>query len=438
MNEIINVEPKIIGQGAYGCVFKPGINCQGKTESDIGYISKLQTSGETLENELSISKKIQTIEDYTEYFSPILEKCPIKIEEIETKEINSCKISELKNPEKSDFFLDKVKFVGNNSLEKYLKIMIKGEPKKFIELFLETQIVLLESLEKLNEIKIIHNDLKEDNIICRDGDGRPIIIDFGLSMDNEYLEEKSSSIFSGGSLFSFLYSKDNNSQKEETSLPPPKNIQEEEKEEKEKEEKEKGPKGYKLSKYFFKYKPEYEVWCIDILLINYISNILNKDKIPSSIEIGEIDKIVNEYINKNTIFTTSNNNNSENVLIDDKEENETNLFFTKEEKEKFKNDLLEDFKVDKFPSWENLLNVILTYQKTWDNYALSVVYLRLLTTYKEEISKEINEKYEEYIKILKSVILSKPSERKLPEIIKQDILQALQKRKREQFIENIM
>jgi len=429
MNKILDIEPKIIGQGAYGCVFKPGINCEGKTETDIEYISKLQTSGETLENELNISKKIQTIEDYTEYFSPILEKCPIMIEQIETKEINNCKISDLKNPKESNFFLDKVKFVGNNSLENYLKIMLNGEPRKFIELFLETHMVLLESLEKLNETQIIHNDLKEDNIICRDHDGRPIIIDFGLSMDNDNLKEKISSIFKGGSLFSFLYPKkteqvelSKTQSKEDIVLSKTPETKEE-------------TKNFPLSKYFFKYEPKYEVWCIDILIINYILNILNKDEISSPIVIEKIDEILNDFIERNTIFK---NDTQINLNNKEEEEEEEESFFTKEEKEKFKNDLLEELSVDKNSSWENLLNILLTYKKTWDNYALSVINLRLLNTYKKEITKTINEKYEEYIKILKSVILSKPSERKMPEIIKQNILQVLQKTKRKQFIENII
>ena len=35
-------EQKIISEGSYGCIIKPGINCQGETMDDDNYISKIQ------------------------------------------------------------------------------------------------------------------------------------------------------------------------------------------------------------------------------------------------------------------------------------------------------------------------------------------------------------------------------------------------------------
>ena len=146
-------ESELIGQGSYGCVFRPSISSQGISENDGKYLSKLQLSGETLDNEISIGEKIKTIPNYEEYFSPILEKYPIRLEQIKIKEIENCEITNnsKKQPDMK-LFLDKLKYVGKNSLQNYLSIMKKGEPKKFVELFLESHIILLESLEKLNEM----------------------------------------------------------------------------------------------------------------------------------------------------------------------------------------------------------------------------------------------------------------------------------------------
>ena len=47
-NNMENSEQNIIGQGSYGCVFKPGINCKGKTNSSENYISKIQIDKLTL------------------------------------------------------------------------------------------------------------------------------------------------------------------------------------------------------------------------------------------------------------------------------------------------------------------------------------------------------------------------------------------------------
>jgi len=381
-------ESALIGQGSYGCVFKPNINDKGETEPNSKYISKLQLSGDTLENEINIGKKIQSITDYEEYFSPILEKYPIELKQIEKKqpELSDCEvIKDLKDD--TTIFLDKIKYVGKNSLQNYLSIMKKGEPKKFLELFLETNIILLESLEKLNKIGIIHNDLKEDNIICRNDDGRPILIDFGLSMDNDFMFlPNNNSIFN-------IFTQNTNTEKT-----PEKNTEE---------------KSSQINNYFFKYEPSYEVWCIDIVIINYILNVLKKEEISSPIKINII---IKDYIKKNKIF--------------EKKEEQQEYLFNEEEKNKFKDDLIEEFTKDSSQTWDNLLETLLTYQKTWDNYALSIIYLKLLKIHEEDIRKQIANKYDEYTNILKSIILSKPSERKLPEETKQNILQVLQKTKR--------
>jgi len=381
-------ESALIGQGSYGCVFKPNINNKGETESNSEYISKLQLSGDTLENEINIGKKIQSITDYEEYFSPILEKYPIELKQIEKEqpELSDCEVTkDLKDD--TTIFLDKIKYVGKNSLQNYLSIMKKGEPKKFLELFLETNIILLESLKKLNKIGIIHNDLKEDNIICRNDDGRPILIDFGLSMDND-----------------FMFLPNNNSilniftQNTNTERTTEKNTEE---------------KSSQLNNYFFKYEPSYEIWCIDITIINYILNVLKKKEISSP---TKINIIIEDYIKKNKIF--------------EKKEEQQEYLFNEEEKNKFKDDLEKEFEIYSSQTWDNLLETLLTYQKTWDNYALSIIYLRLLKINEEDIRKQIANKYDEYTKILKSIILSKPSERKLPEETRQNILQVLQKTKR--------
>ena len=36
------IELKLINQGSYGCVFKPGFTCSGKVENNEKYITKIQ------------------------------------------------------------------------------------------------------------------------------------------------------------------------------------------------------------------------------------------------------------------------------------------------------------------------------------------------------------------------------------------------------------
>ena len=228
-----NEKPKIIGEGAYGCVIKPGIDSQGNAYTVPGYISKIEIEKSTIFNEINVSNKIKQIPDYEDRFSPILENAPLELGKINVKEINDCKIVErITEPNSTRLEINKIKYVGKDSLEIYLLKMLEENPDKFIEMLIDTHIYLLDSLTELNKVGIIHNDIKENNILCRDESGVPIIIDFGLSIESEYLR-----------------------------LPPQASIIGSLSQEK---------KGSHIYKYFFKYEPSYEVWCIEIHILNYM------------------------------------------------------------------------------------------------------------------------------------------------------------------------
>ena len=59
----------------------------------------------------------------------------------------------------------------------------------------------------------------------------------------------------------------------------------------------------------------------------------------------------------------------------------------------------------------------------WDNYALSIVYLKIIVSF----GINQNEKIREYGELLKEIILSKPKERKTAEETKEAIKEVLQK-----------
>ena len=273
--------PKIIASGSYGCVFRPGINCEGKSTEDTRFVSKLQSSKVVSQNEINIGKLLQKVPGYEEYFSPIIENCPIGLGEIETKEVENCepikKSAEtfsVDSPQRaiygesrirvagfasraypSNIVINKIKYEGGNTLAKYLLIMLKENPVKFSELFLETHITLLESLKKLRELEVIHNDIKENNIICRDIDGRPIIIDFGISMEKKCMR------LPEGLLESFTKGEGD----EEPIL---------------------------LYEYFYKYDDSYNIWCIDIIILNYMLNKLNEGWLSSQIKQSDINELL--------------------------------------------------------------------------------------------------------------------------------------------------
>ena len=416
-----NEKPKIIGEGAYGCVIKPGIDSQGNAYTVPGYISKIEIEKSTIFNEINVSNKIKQIPDYEDRFSPILENAPLELGKINVKEINDCKIVErITEPNSTRLEINKIKYVGKDSLEIYLLKMLEENPDKFIEMLIDTHIYLLDSLTELNKVGIIHNDIKENNILCRDESGVPIIIDFGLSIESEYLR-----------------------------LPPQASIIGSLSQEK---------KGSHIYKYFFKYEPSYEVWCIEIHILNYMLTELNREWLQSTVTQEQINYLLSlkkdedrfsSYLNRSWSETilelNSKGNNSLLELIYEgygyqwrtkKVSNletivnayiENNLIklnlFENEELEECKEKLTDFILSYNDKNWEELFNDLVSSQQTLDNYALSIVYLKIIVSF--GITQ--NEKIREYRELLKGIILSKPKERKTAEETKQAIKEVLQK-----------
>jgi serine/threonine protein kinase len=177
---------KIISQGTYGCTYYPGFTCTGKLIKN-KYLTKLQYKNEVLENELAIGKRIQQIKNYTNYFAPILEECPIDYSSLiqKNKQLNECKIihEHEKNDEK--FSLNKIKYILGNDLDKVIEENRINHPSTSLKLIIDTYLYLLKSLKKLENKDILHYDLKANNIMYEKESEIPVIIDFGLSIPLE-------------------------------------------------------------------------------------------------------------------------------------------------------------------------------------------------------------------------------------------------------------
>ena len=420
MENNVSEKQMLLGKGTYGCVFRPGVNCQGKPAIDPQFVSKIEVKQSTNENEINIGKKIQSIPNYEDRFSPIIENCPIDIGTLDSQVIGECDI--VRNGGPGPVELNKMKYVGKQSLANYLLTVLKENPRKFIEIWVESHLTLLDSLEVLNQTGIVHNDIKENNIMCRDEDGQPIIIDFGLSIDKEsmFLPEPPSSQFQ-------LFPASNRP-------------------------------GNRMPKHFFRYEPSYTVWCIDIHLLNYAMNVLNQGWLNSSITQEQINNVLDtpEFKKKygemfstkiNTSWTealtqVTNDELFEKIyekygyawrtlsvgdtapIVNDFIEKNllTSNLFTSEELEKYRLNLNDFMGKYTKQTWEVLINDLISYQESWDNYALSRTYLDMLHTYQ---LNEYEKMGKDYLTALKEVVLSLPNERKKPGETKGDLLKVL-------------
>jgi len=178
-NENENIQ--LISQGAYGCIFRPGINCIGNIDKNTSYITKIQSNIESIQNELDTGKHLYLKNPSAFFRYAVVESsCPVSFGQIKEESIEKCNVL---NTNPSDvFFSNKIRYVGKFTLKKYLYFLFEKPNKKlFWVAFFQTQVHLLGSLQNLLEKKVLHKDIKHNNVMIDDRSSFPVIIDFGLS-----------------------------------------------------------------------------------------------------------------------------------------------------------------------------------------------------------------------------------------------------------------
>ena len=176
---------QLIGQGSHGCVFRPNIDCKSKQDGTSGFLSKIQNNDKVSQNEIEISKKIPN----SARFAGIIKSCPITVGEIGKTGIKKCKM--LQEDAKLNLISNIVRFAGKETISNYLQQLIttKGpeniRSEIYIKKVINSHLYLLQSLVLLHKSNILHLDIKYNNIMMREG--KPVIIDYGLSFDKEYM-----------------------------------------------------------------------------------------------------------------------------------------------------------------------------------------------------------------------------------------------------------
>lgn len=352
----------ILGQGSYGCVYKPNFECSKKGLGSPDFLSKIQKSDKTMRNEIEIGKKLPK----SIRFSGIIETCPITVGKIGKEGVEKCKM--LQKKQKSHLVSNKIKYAGKETISDYLQRVItkekneKKQSENYIKEVINGHLYLLESLVLLNTSNVLHLDIKYNNIMVNDK--RPVIIDYGLSFAKDEL----------------------NIDKYRLRSP-------------------QRPFGIAVDYYI--------PWCFEVIMLSHIARNLS---IPD--KKGNIKILIDKEKERQTIIDRDER--IINVILNRYIENNTVLkmsIFTENERAEYKEKLRNWVKEVKGKSWRDIWNKTIASSNTWDNYGLAVMFLMELDiSGLLQISKSESDGFlSKYIKELKTTILSPPNERKLPE-----------------------
>ena len=173
----------LLNQGAYGCVYYPGLTCKGNLDKRENYVTKIEIYDKAGANEIKISSIIRKIKNYAKHFSPTIKSCIITLNQIEKfkDKLEECKAVNISNNKYLYFLLLHIKYINGIELDNYI-INIET-PIIYISSIIKNYIYIINSLKLLYTKKILHYDLHVGNILYNKDEKIPIIIDFGLSID---------------------------------------------------------------------------------------------------------------------------------------------------------------------------------------------------------------------------------------------------------------
>ena len=283
---------KLLSEGGFGCVFNPSMNCDGTIDSD-KFVSKIQRLDKSAKNEIAIGKILTNIVEYKSHFAPILSYCNIDVGAIKDKDKSKCML--FKKRKTQNYVMMKLDYIEGME---FLQYMVKNANSvQIINNIINSFNNLLRSISLLVNKKIIHYDLKGSNILYSTRKNIPLLIDFGLSINMNNIDNLN------------------------------------------------------LNEVFYTYAPQYYVWPLEV---HYLGLLFNVEKEPNEKSLKDLAK---EYVKNNKGI---NKNFSPNFL------------------KKYEKSCLEQLKLYSQMRFDERVKFIMNFWDTWDNYALSITYLRFL------------------------------------------------------------
>ena len=318
---------EIIGEGSYGCVTlnNPEKTVKPKQKKNV---YKIQKKSIFTDNEILLGKKIRdNINNYFLFFVPILKSSNLTQSEIQEKNLTQCELIDKTNI--NELVSSEMNYGGKQTLEDYFTKQLtnvnnKYKIENFLMEFIDAQLYLLKSVEKMESIDVIHLDIKENNVVFHEVNKVFLLIDFGLGINAKQLDYV-------------------NYSKPSTSRP-----------------------------FGFSYPDYYIPWTLDILLLSEIASHIqpriSKDKYEESNEkkfnvsipsLLLFKKKVTAFVKNNPLFKDS-------------------PLFSKQEVMKFEKDYYQYIDTWRGKTWGQVWKELYAHWKTWDCYGVNVTFLRIL------------------------------------------------------------
>ena len=179
---ISGIEPKVIGEGTFGCVHKPPLKCDNKTRRKKDSISKLMTEYNATK-ELGEFNHIDAADADQHFYLGKPDKCKLDPMLENMRGINKCP-SQKFNPEKIREYALLWMKDGGQDVESFGEgVQTWTKPKEHIdtiELFWLEAVRLFYGLKVLHDNNVVHHDIKQQNIVYDQATNRANFIDFGF------------------------------------------------------------------------------------------------------------------------------------------------------------------------------------------------------------------------------------------------------------------
>ena len=202
-------KPQLIGQGGYGCLWQPALECHDRAnvaEPDINaeilnnpykYVSKILDSTSYLDENNHI-KEINDIDTNNNYHRPLARKCYPKLTDDEYKSLKTnCTVPHFFSHLK--YSRENQKYLRNNAVLMIMEHLGENWEKfskrkdllfEDIKDFLISSYNVVRGVQHMLEREFVHDDIKAVNLVYDKDKKKSNIIDFGLSGKTDNIKKR--------------------------------------------------------------------------------------------------------------------------------------------------------------------------------------------------------------------------------------------------------